>query len=473
MNIDILIVIAYFLVMLGCGVAGSRLARNNSDFMVAGRHLRFWMYFPCLSTVIIGGGATFGAAKLSYEHGISGAWVTFMFGLGIMTMGLLLSSKMARLRVFSISEMLQLRYSAGSRYISAVISAVYAAMLGVVQIIAVGTVLNAFLGWDMKTAMLVGGCVALGYTLLGGMCSIMLTDVLQFVLMVVGVFIFLVPASLNAVGGFDQLVARVPASFFHITGIGWEKLLMFFLLMYLGIMIGQDIWQRIFTARDARTARLGTVSAGVFSVFWGAAMAICGMVAYVLFPQMEHSQMALSQVVVAVMSPGLQGMVIAALLSALLSSCSGQVLAASTLIINDLLLPFSSRARAIPEMRLVRLVTAVVSLLVLVTALGIGDVMAALDIAYALLSGCVFVPVVCGFFWSRATPRGAMCSMLVSLVVTTVCIAVFGAFSAVTICLGLLSSVAGMVAGSLLPRAQDNSRLAEWERTLNEAAPMA
>lgn len=466
MNLDVLVVIAYFIVMLGCGIVGSRLAKNNADFMVAGRHLRFWMYFPCLSTVIIGGGATFGAAKLSYEFGISGAWLTIMFGLGIMTMGLLLSSKMSRLRVFSISEMLEKRYSAGARYISAVISTVYATMLSVVQVIAIGTVLNSFLGWDMQTSMLIGGSVALGYTLLGGMCSVMLTDVLQFVLMLVGVFVFLVPASVASVGGVEAMFSQLPPAFFNPVGIGWDKLLMFFLMMYLGIMIGQDIWQRIFTARDTTTAKWGTTAAGFFSVLWGGAMAICGMVAYILFPQLEHPQMALSQVVVKVMSPGLLGMVVAALLSALLSSCSGQILASSTLLINDLLKPLCPRFRSMPELMLVRVVTALVGICVLGLAVGIGDVMNALDIAYALLSGCVFVPVVCGFFWSRSTPMGALYSMGTSLLVTSVCIAVFGAFSWVTICMGLLASTLGMLYGSLSASGRDNPHLESWEQSL-------
>lgn len=467
MQIDMLVVVAYFIIMLGCGVVGNRLAKNNTDFLVAGRNLRFWMYFPCLSTVIIGGGATFGAAKLSYEYGISGAWLTIMFGLGIMTMGLLLSSKMSRLRVFSISEMLELRYSASARYISAVISAVYAAMLSVVQVIAIGTVLNSFLGWDMKTAMLVGGSVALAYTLLGGMCSVMLTDVLQFVLMFVGVFIFLVPSGVAAVGGMNELLTRIPSTFLNPVGLGWDKLIMFFLMMYLGIMIGQDIWQRIFTAKDTQTAKYGTLAAGLFSVFWGGAMAICGIVAYVLFPTLPHSQMALSQVVVKVMSPGLLGMVVAALLSALLSSCSGQILAAATLIINDLLKPFVPAAREANEMVLVRVITAIVGVFVLFLAVYIGDVMDALDIAYALLSGCVFVPVVCGFFWKGATPRGAMWSMGASLVVTTACICIYGAFSWITITMGLIASTAGMLYGSLSVQNQDNPNLAAWERTMN------
>lgn len=466
MQLDVLVVIAYFIVMLGCGLVGSRLAKNNADFMVAGRHLHFWMYFPCLSTVIIGGGATFGAAKLSYEYGISGAWLTIMFGLGIMTMGILLSSKMSRLRVYSISEMLEKRYSAGARYISAVISTVYATMLSVVQVIAIGTVLNSFLGWEMHTAMLIGGAVALSYTLLGGMCSVMLTDVLQFMLMLVGVFVFLLPASIASVGGVEAMIAQVPPSFFNPVAIGWDKLLMFFLMMYLGIMIGQDIWQRIFTARDARTAQWGTMAAGFFSVLWGGAMAICGIVAYILFPQLEHSQMALSQVVVKVMSPGLLGMVVAALLSALLSSCSGQILAAATLIINDLLKPLCPSFRTMPELALVRSVTALVGLCVLGLAVGIGDVMNALDIAYALLSGCVFVPVVCGFFGSRSTPKGAMYSMGSSLVVTSLCIVIFGAFSWITICMGLLASTIGMLYGSLRSSGLDNPRLKSWEQSL-------
>lgn len=467
MHLDVYIVIAYFIVMLGCGVVGSRLAKNNTDFMVAGRHLRFWMYFPCLSTVIIGGGATFGAAKLSYEFGLSGAWLTIMFGLGIMTMGLLLSSKMSRLRVFSISEMLEKRYSAGARYISAVISAVYATMLSVVQVIAIGTVLNSFLGWDMQNAMLIGGCVALGYTLLGGMCSVMLTDVLQFVLMLVGVFFFLVPASVASVGGIQAMIDQLPASFFNPVGIGWDRILMFFLMMYLGIMIGQDIWQRIFTARDTATAKMGTMAAGFFSVLWGGAMAICGVAAYILFPQLEHSQMALSQVVVKVMPTGLLGIVVAALLSALLSSCSGQILASSTLIINDLLKPLCPSFRTMPELVLVRVITALVGLVVLGLAVGIGDVMNALDIAYALLSGCVFVPVVCGFFWARSTPKGALYSMGASLIVTTLCIGIFGAFSWITICMGLVASTVGMLYGSLIASSQaDNPHLASWEQSL-------
>ena len=449
MNIDAVIIVVYFCGMLGCGILGMRLAKSREHFAVAGRTLNFWLYFPCLSTVLIGGGATFGAARLSYEHGISGGWIAIMYGLGLMTMGALLSSRLASLRVLSISEMLERRYSGAARYLSAVISTVYAAMLTVVQVIAIGTVLNTFLGWDMRLSMLAGGCIAVAYTLLGGMCSIVFTDLVQFFLMVFGVFVFLVPAGAAKIGGWGALVAAVPAGFWNPVGIGWDRLLMYFLLMYLGIMIGQDIWQRIFTARDATVARRGTFCAGLFSIFWGAAMGLCGIMAFALYPELEHSQLALASVVVGVMPTRLMGVVLAGLLSALMSSCSGQLLAAATLLVNDLLVPGFPRLGQVNEMFLTRLVTALAGVIGLWLALIIGDVLRALDVAYALLSGCVFIPVTAGFFWSRATARGALWSMGASMAITGICITVFGPSSVRTIVSGLLASALGMYFGSV------------------------
>jgi SSS family solute:Na+ symporter len=453
MGLDAIIIVAYFCGMLCCGLWGMRLAKTSEHFAVAGRNLGFWIYFPCLSTVLIGGGATFGSAKLSYECGISGGWIAIMYGLGLMTMGALLSSRLANLRVLSISEMLERRYSTSARYLSAIISTLYTAMLTVVQIIAIGTVLNTFLGWDMRMSMLVGGCIAIGYTLLGGMCSIVYTDIVQFILMVLGVFVFLVPTAITKVGGIGALFNAVPAGYWNPVGLGWDRLLMYFLLMYLGIMIGQDIWQRIFTARDAKTSQRGTFCAGLFSVFWGAAMGLCGMVAFVLYPNLEHSQLALASVVVGVMPTGVMGLVLAGLLSALMSSCSGQLLAAATLLINDILLPTFPGLSRVNELALSRLITALTGVAALWTALVIGDVLYALDVAYALLSGCVFIPVIAGFFWPRATARGALWSMAGSIVVTVICIVNYGPSSVQTICSGLAISALGMYIGSVTDKA--------------------
>lgn len=469
MNVDVLIVVFYFILVLGCGVVGMFFTKNQEDFLVAGRTLPLWIYFPCLSTVLIGGGATFGAVTLSYKSGISGAWITIMYGLGIMTMGFLLSSSMAKLRVFSISEMLEVRYNVHARYMSAIISTAYTFMLSVVQVIAIGSVLNAFLQWDLQISMIVGGCIALTYTLLGGMRSIAFTDLVQFCIMIIGIFVLMVPATMMELGSFSEVKAKLPEGFLNPVGIGLETVFMYFLLMFLGIMIGQDVWQRVFTAKTPEIAAKGTKLAGIFSLFWGGAMALFGIGAYILLPNIDP-QLALGGLVVHLMPAGLEGIVIAALLSTLMSSCSGQTLATSTLLANDILKEkcFSNT----PSTKMVlytRIITLIVGLLSIVTAISIGNVLEALDIAYALLSGCVFVPVVFGFFWKKATAKGAFASMLVSFIVSVILILLYGASSPITIMTGLSTSLVVLVAVSLYCKDVDKVRLQKWEDTLNQS----
>ena len=468
MNIDILIVVLYFVLVLGCGFVGMLFTKNQEDFLVAGRTLPLWMYFPCLSTVLIGGGATFGAVTLSYKSGISGAWITIMYGLGIMTMGFLLSSSMAKLRVFSISEMLEVRYSVHSRYISAIISTAYTFMLSVVQVIAIGSVLNAFLGWDLEISMIIGGCISLTYTLLGGMRSIAFTDLLQFCIMVIGIFVLMVPATLIKMGSFSEVQAKLPDGFFNPVGIGIETVFMYFLLMFLGIMIGQDVWQRVFTAQTPEVAAKGTKLAGVFSLFWGGAMAIFGIGAYILLPDIDP-QLALGGLVVHLMPAGFQGIVIAALLSTLMSSCSGQTLATSTLLTNDILKEKCFKDASPKSMMLyTRITTFVIGILSIVFAISIGNVLEALDIAYALLSGCVFIPVVFGFFWRKATAKGAFASMLISFIVSAILIFLYGASSPITIMLGMSTSFIVLVSVSLYYKDVNVAQLEKWEATLNQ-----
>ena len=139
----------------------------------------------------LGGASTVGSAKLGYEFGISGMWMVFMIGLGITALGVFLTTQLANLRIISISEMLELRYDRSARLISAVIMAAYATMIAVIQLIAIGTILHAMLGWGMTAGILAGGLVVLTYTFLGGMWSVSMTDAIQFILMTIGTLIML------------------------------------------------------------------------------------------------------------------------------------------------------------------------------------------------------------------------------------------------------------------------------------------
>ena len=144
--------------------------------------------------------------------------------------------------MYTVSEMLENRYGAASRLISAIIIAAYALMIAVTSTIAIGTVFNV-VPLSSSVAILVAGGIVVAYSVAGGMWSITLTDIIQFCIMTVGIF-FLLVLSIAAAGGLSGMQEALPASYFDITAIGWQTIFTYFLLFFFGLMIGQDIWQR-------------------------------------------------------------------------------------------------------------------------------------------------------------------------------------------------------------------------------------
>ncbi|PTX50572.1 SSS family solute:Na+ symporter [Gemmobacter caeni] len=446
--LDVVIVIAYFAMMIMCGVVAMRRLKSTSDYLLADRNLPFWVFFPCLSAVILGGGSTFGSASQSYQFGLSGAWITFMFGLGVVFVGLFFAGRIAKLDVFTLSELLERRYGHGSGYVSAMVSTIYTVLIAVVQIIALGTILKELLGWSLNAGILAGGMVTVIYTMIGGMIAITITDFLQFVLMSIGVVLLLI-FGIDAVGGVQAVTEAVPPDFLTLTNISGQRLMGLFLSLFLGIMIGQDIWQRILTARNQRVAKVGSIFAGLYSVGWGAAMGICGLLAYILLPGLESPQSALPALVIKVLPAGLSGIVLAALMSALMSTVSATVLASATLVTNDILKPLLKLSEA-DEFNVSRILTAVTGVVVILLSIYVGDVFVALDTAYSYLSGCLFVPIVAALFWPRAIWQGAIASMIISAVAVTASLAIYGPSSTVPIVSGIGSSAVVMILVSLL-----------------------
>ncbi|MDQ4006975.1 MAG: sodium:solute symporter, partial [Actinomycetota bacterium] len=152
--VDVLVIGAYFVLILGAGYWGLRRARTADDFLVAGRRLGPFMFTGALSAVVLGGASTIGGVGLGYQYGISGMWLVVMIGLGVIALGVLLSTRLSRLGLYTVSEMLQLRYGAATRLVSAVIIAAYALMIAVTSTIAIGTVLDVVLGLAPTLAIL-------------------------------------------------------------------------------------------------------------------------------------------------------------------------------------------------------------------------------------------------------------------------------------------------------------------------------
>lgn len=457
------IVVLYLLGMVGVGYWGYRRSESLEDYLVAGRNIPLWMYVPVMSAVILGGASTIGGGGLGYQYGISGAWLVVWLGLGVAAVGLLISTELANLKAYTLGEVLERRFDTYSGTIGAAIAGVYALTIAITQVISIGTVLSALFGFGLTEMIVVAGVIVVAYTALGGMLSVTITDFVQWCIMTVGIFVFALPLGLIEVGGVSGLRAELDPSYFSPTGIGLETVFTYFLLYFLGIMIGQDIWQRVFTADSSRTARVGNVATGAYAVVYGIATALLGMIALVLFPAVENPDLALPTMVLEIVPVGLSGLILAGFISAMMSTADSALLASSTLFTNDVYRRFlDPEASDETYTRTSRATIVVLGVGMIWAAVRIGDVVNALTLAYNLLTGAVFVPILGAFFWKGATWQGALASILLSAAVVVASMALYGFGSNLPILYGLASSLVAFVVVSLLTGPPPREKLERW-----------
>jgi solute:Na+ symporter, SSS family len=306
--------------------------------------------------------------------------------------------------------------------------------------------------------MLIGGGIVLFYTVLGGMWSITLTDIIQFVVMTIGVFFIMFPYSVNSAGGLATVFTSVPESHLSLTNIGWGKIFQYFLLYAFGLMVSQDIWQRVFTAKNQKVMKSSAISAGIYSLFYGLVLSIVGMCALIILPNLGDSQSAFTSLALTILPPGMLGLVLAAVCSALMSNASGALFASATLITNDIIkVHFKKDMKDKEVIATSRIVTLGLGILAIIFSVWIQDILVALDMAYAILSGAIFVPLVVGLFWKQATSKAAFSAIIASTIVIFITFIIYGITSTLPIIFGVFTGLVVIVALTLFSTSRVDS----------------
>ncbi|WP_409471976.1 sodium:solute symporter [Streptomyces sp. HC307] len=474
MAVDYIVIVVYLAGMLAMGWWGMRRAKSKSEFLVAGRRLGPSMYSGTMAAIVLGGASTIGGVGLGYQYGLSGAWMVFTIGLGLLALSIFFSARIARLKVYTVSEMLDLRYGGRAGVISGVVMWAYTLMLAVTSTIAYATIFDVLFDINRTLAIILGGSIVVAYSTLGGMWSITLTDMVQFVVKTIGVLLLLLPIAVVKAGGFSEMKAQLPTEYFDPLGIGGETIFTYVLIYTFGMLIGQDIWQRVFTARSDTTAKWGGTVAGTYCLVYALAGAVIGTAAKVLYPNLASADDAFATIVKDELPVGVRGLVLAAALAAVMSTSSGALIACATVANNDIW----SRLRGIvrpngehDEVKGNRAFILLMGLAVIGTAIVLNDVVEALTVAYNLLVGGLLVPILGGLLWKRGTAQGALASVAVGGLAVIVLMATYGILANEPVYYGLLSSLAAYLIVSLATPATDEAVLAAWRERLAGRAP--
>ena len=420
-TIDYIIVISFIVGMFYVGSIFYRWVGTSDDFYLAGRKLTPFILAAVLAATNVNLYSFVGQAGVAYKEGIPIIWQTWTGNMAMVLSGLFVIPVFRRLRIRTIPEFLELRYSKGVRTFVAILWIFRLAFwLGVVlytAVIAAQTItgFQSFTGW-----VLIFSVVVIVYTMLGGMWSVALTDVIQFVLMLGGALILL-PMAMSAIGWWPQMEAQLPEGSLTLvkqTGTyNWKFILAIFLLGIEWACVDQGLLQRSFGADSTKTVAKSLVLAGIITTPFALLWNIPGLIARVMFPGLENADSAVPMLIANVIPSIILGLLVVGLISSQLSTISGNLNGVATIFTSDIYENVLKRKATDKDtLRVARIITIVAGILMIffsywVPILG-GAVDAYLTIIAIMDMPLFIIAVVYGLLWKRVNWKGAISGYL-------------------------------------------------------------
>jgi SSS family solute:Na+ symporter len=203
-------------------------------YLLAGRGLPFWVVAPLLTGLAVGGASTIGVAESAYKAGLSAGWYNVAWATGAILVGLIAARRYRRMEVSTLPELFERHYSLSGRVIGVIGQLVLHIVIVSVQYIAGGAILSVLLPnvLSFEQGMFVTAVVFVGITLIGGFWAAGLTNIINVILIYVGVLLAAVIA-VGKIGGFGELVAKLPIDHpgFDLGAIGWPLIIAWFIVM--------------------------------------------------------------------------------------------------------------------------------------------------------------------------------------------------------------------------------------------------
>ncbi len=412
---QLLIIIAYFLAIIGIGVWSRRRAGSQDGFFVAHRRGTTLLITGSLLATAVGGSVTVGMAGLGFGQGLTGAWWLLVGAIGLLILGCFFARKARVAALYTLPELVERQYNHRVGLAASILIVI--AWTGVVagQIVAAGKVLSILGIASVTSWMIIFTVVFVSYAILGGQYSIIRTDVFQAAILFAGIFVALALV-FSQVGGLAGLRTSLPPAYFSFPlspEFDGKMLVSLLILVGATFVVGPDIYTRLFCAKEEKTAQL--------SVFWSAflflplafAITLIGMGAKVLYPGISAEQ-AFPQVISGILSPGLSGLILAALVAALMSSADTCLLSQSVILTEDIFKRFRTSFDEGKTVLLTRLSVLVLGLVALGLAIALKGVISSLLFAYTIFTCGLVVPVIAGFYKEKlkVTSQGALAALI-------------------------------------------------------------
>jgi solute:Na+ symporter, SSS family len=470
----IFFVIAYLLVTIAIGLLAARRVHGAKDFLVAGRSLPLYMNVATVFATWFGAETVLAVSATFAKDGLNGIpGDPFGASVCLVIAALLFAKLFYRMNLLTIGDFYKQRYGKGVEVLTSV--AIVLSYLGwtSAQMTALGLVIATLSGGaiDLNTAIMIGAAIVLTYTIFGGMWSVAFTDLFQTVVILIGLTLIALLVG-DLAGGAGKVISQAAADgklvMFpaEMDAAAWWAMAGAFFAFAFGSVPQQDVFQRMTSAKDEKTAVRGTLIGAAIYFCFAFVPIFIAYAALVADPSMKELfnaedardiQRILPDLVLGKMPLWAQIMFFGALLSAILSTASGALLAPSALFSENVLRPF------VPHMSDRQLLLNTRIILVTFTA---GALLFALNSkstmyemvqnAYNVTLAGAFIPLLAGAYWKKATTQGALFSIILGIGTWLAANTVAPEAMVPPNLVGFFASIIGMAMGSLAPQIVGN-----------------
>lgn len=424
-SIDIAIILAYFASMIFLGLYSSKKQRGVDDYYVGGRSMGALKIGALWMAGWIGGSSVIGTSSNAYSLGITGIWYVAAIAGGCIVFAFTMSAPIKRisskLHNITLPELITSRYDRKTGIMCSITTIL--AMVGytAAQFVAGSSILNVLTGWDLGVCYVISAVVIVFYVSTGGLLAVTYTDIVQMVLLILGVVILGVPTVSSLIRSEGLSFASLPESYFDLGSWGWGTIIALALSTVLSFFTSMDSYTRCIASKDMKSARLGTIYAAIAVLVIAGASTYLGMAGKLLMPDLESSNNVLAMLIVNVLPHGLKGLILVGILCAIMSTADISVLTASASLTKDIYQKYINKNADEKKLMHIGFLCSV-----LVGAAGAlfgwfnQDIMNLLLITFTINSAGLFLPCVCAFFWKKSCAAGSFVSMVAATVIAVI-----------------------------------------------------
>lgn len=424
-TIDLVIIGAYLLTMVLVGVVVVKKVQSMDDYYLGGRSFGPLVLMATVCATIIGGSGLMGRAGVAYSSGFKAIMTALPYLLGMFIFSGFagrISAVGTTFNVTSIPDLFEQRFGKETKVLLGALIAF--TMMGTVasQVTATATIINMLgneIGISYEMGALIACAVFIIYTATSGLFGVIYTDVFQFIMLILFVYILIPSASLVRLGGISGFLEGLAPELAvpYLDGSIVGDIITYFVFT----LAGAEMWQRAFAAKSQKAAKeglfLGTFVYGLtIPLVW-----FMGVVAHQLVGEEKIAMYGTTDAVVPalaieILPVGLTGLALAGILSVIMSTADSYLIVSVQSCVHDVYKVFKPDTSEKKELMLTRVFAVIMPLGALAIALYIKNAYNILMFAWSFYAASAGLPAFAALYWKKATRAGILSGMICGFV---------------------------------------------------------